>query len=191
MAIFVGIDCLLTDGCSPAVTCVTPLLIEENISFVLPEAGKTLAAIVLFIYIGREHFNHRMVSWAGTNSETHMTLKRALGLLVRGLRLRCPRCGAKTLFRKGFAMHDNCRVCAYRFEREQGYYVGAMYINYGVTVLIIVPGYFALEWWTEFTLGQQLALWSGVGILLPLVFFRHARGLWLGFDYIFNPDEGD
>ena len=64
-------------------------------------------------------------------------------------------------------MHERCRVCGYRFEREQGYFVGAMYINYGVTVLIIVAGYFALEWWTHITLAQQLALWCGVGILLP------------------------
>ena len=120
-----------------------------------------------------------------------MTLKRALGLLGRGVRLRCPRCGAKTLFRKGFAMHECCGACAYRFEREQGYFVGAMYINYGVTVLIIVGGYFALEWWTHVTLAQQLALWCGVGILLPLIFFRQARGLWLAFDYIFNPVEDD
>ena len=118
-------------------------------------------------------------------------MKRALGLLGRGLRLRCPRCGAKTLFRKGFAMHERCRGCDYRFEREQGYFVGAMYVNYGVTALIIVAGYFALEWWTRITLGQQLALWGVVGILLPLAFFRHARGLWLGFDYIFNPGEDD
>ena len=120
-----------------------------------------------------------------------MTLKRVLGLLGRGLRLRCPRCGAKTLFRKGFAMHERCRVCAYRFEREQGYFVGAMYINYGVTALISVAGYFALEWWTRITLGQQLALWGGVGILLPVAFFRQSRGLWLGFDYIFNPGDDE
>jgi len=88
-------------------------------------------------------------------------------------------------------MHERCRVCAYRFEREQGYFIGAMYINYGVTVLIIVAGYFALEWWTRITLGQQLALWCGVGILLPVVFFRQSRGLWLGFDYIFNPGDDD
>ena len=88
-------------------------------------------------------------------------------------------------------MHERCRVCGYRFEREQGYFVGAMYINYGVTVLIIVAGYFALEWWTSITLSQQLALWCSVGVFLPVVFFRHARGLWLGFDYIFNPGDGD
>ena len=88
-------------------------------------------------------------------------------------------------------MHKRCRVCNYHFEREQGYFVGAMYINYGVTALIIVAGYFALEWWTAITLNRQLALWGGVGILLPVVFFRHSRGLWLGFDYIFNPAEDD
>ena len=121
-----------------------------------------------------------------------VTLKRALGLLGRGLRLRCPRCGAKTLFRKGFAMHERCRACAYRFEREQGYFVGAMYVNYGVTVLIIVAGYFALEWWTDITL-RPATCPSGVASAscCPWSSFRQARGLWLAFDYIFNPGEDD
>ena len=55
-------------------------------------------------------------------------------------------------------MHKRCRVCNYHFEREQGYFVGAMYINYGVTALIIVAGYFALEWWTAITLNQPACL---------------------------------
>jgi uncharacterized protein (DUF983 family) len=84
-------------------------------------------------------------------------------------------------------MHDQCHICRLLFEREPGYFVGAMYVNYGMTVGIIVSGYFALEWWSNISLAQQLWLWGTVGVLLPLVFFRHARGLWIGFDYIFNP----
>ena len=55
-------------------------------------------------------------------------IPRALALLWRGMCLRCPRCGARTLFRTWFAMHERCAVCGLRFEREQGYFLGAMYI---------------------------------------------------------------
>lgn len=32
-------------------------------------------------------------------------------------------------------MHEACTVCHYKFEREPGYFLGAMYISYGIAVL--------------------------------------------------------
>jgi uncharacterized protein (DUF983 family) len=112
---------------------------------------------------------------------------RAITLLNRGLRLRCPRCGAGALFQGWLKMHQHCASCHLQFEREQGYFIGAMYMNYAFTVAITVSGYFVLEWLTNISLAQQLALWGSVSILAPLALFRHARGLWLSFDYMFNP----
>jgi hypothetical protein len=88
-------------------------------------------------------------------------------------------------------MYDRCARCHLRFEREQGYFLGAMYINYGVTVILALIGYFALELWRPMSLTWQLALWVSFGILFPLVFFRHSRGLWLAFDYIFDPVDNE
>jgi hypothetical protein len=89
-------------------------------------------------------------------------------------------------------MHECCSVCQLRFEREQGYFLGAMYINYGVTVVLALIGSFALEWWTTVSLAQQLLLWVGFCSLFPVLFFRYSRALWLAVDHIFDPveDEG-
>jgi uncharacterized protein (DUF983 family) len=105
--------------------------------------------------------------------------------------LRCPRCGARSLFRTWFAMHERCTVCGLRFEREQGYFLGAMYINYGVTVLLALIGFLALEYWMQPSLTQKLIVWLAFGTVFPLLFFRHARGLWLGFDYLVNPSAAE
>ena len=35
-------------------------------------------------------------------------------------------------------MPNGCAVCGLDFQREQGYYIGAMYINYGVTTAILL-----------------------------------------------------
>ena len=123
--------------------------------------------------------------------EQRNNVPRAVRLLMRGLCLRCPRCGARSLFRTWFSMHARCFVCQLRFEREQGYFLGAMYINYGVTVVLALIGSFTLEWWITVSLAQQLTLWVGFCALFPVVFFRHSRGLWLGFDYIFDPVEDE
>jgi len=122
-------------------------------------------------------------------SDGQRHVARAVRLLVWGLCLRCPRCGTRSLFRTWFTMHERCSVCQLRFEREQGYFLGAMYINYGVTVVLALIGSFALEWWTAVSLAQQLLLWVGFCSLFPMLFFRHSRGLWLAFDHIFDPVE--
>jgi hypothetical protein len=84
-------------------------------------------------------------------------------------------------------MHERCDVCQLRFEREPGYFLGAMYINYGVTVVLALMGSFALEWSTPVSLTQQLILWVGFCSLFPILFFRYSRSLWLGIDYGCDP----
>ena len=109
--------------------------------------------------------------------------------LIRGLSLRCPQCGRGKVFDGLFSMRVSCSHCLLKFEREQGYFVGAIYVNYAATILIAVPGFFVLDYWTEISISQQLFLWIAFAILFPLLFFRHSRSLWLVADYILNPAE--
>jgi len=48
--------------------------------------------------------------------------------------------------------------CHFKFEREHGFFVGAIYLNYAATVAIAIPGYFVLDYLTEMTLTQRLVL---------------------------------
>lgn len=84
-------------------------------------------------------------------------------------------------------MNSDCSHCGLKFEREQGYFVGAIYINYAATVAIAVPGFFLLDLFTGMTINQQLALWVPFAIIFPLIFFHHSRSLWLALDHWFNP----
>ena len=34
-------------------------------------------------------------------------------------------------------MHERCPVCDLKFEREAGYFLGAMYVSYGLALVII------------------------------------------------------
>lgn len=110
-------------------------------------------------------------------------------ILGRGMHLRCPRCGAAPLFSGRFSMYSHCLSCDLQFEREQGYFVGAIYVNYVVTTILVIGGYFALDRVLGISLTNQLILWCTFAILFPLIFFRYARSLWLSFDYIFNPEN--
>lgn len=110
-------------------------------------------------------------------------------IFSRGVRLRCPRCGEGKLFAGFFSMHPQCLHCALTFEREQGYFVGAIYINYAATTLIAIAGFLTLDYFAHLSLSQQLLLWGSFAILFPLFFFRYSRSLWLSLDYLFNPAE--
>jgi uncharacterized protein (DUF983 family) len=103
--------------------------------------------------------------------------------LVRALRLRCPRCGRGTLYDGWLSMRERCPVCGFIYEREQGYFVGAMYVNYGLTALLGLGGVLLLDDLIGLSLTQQLVIAVPVMLLAPVLFFRHARSFWLGIEY--------
>jgi uncharacterized protein (DUF983 family) len=112
---------------------------------------------------------------------------RLFSMLHWGLKLKCPRCGAGSLYAKPFRMRAHCPSCGLKFEREQGYFVGAIYINYAATIAIAVPGFFILDVFLKLPIGQQLAIWVPFAVIFPLLFFHHSRALWLVLDHLFNP----
>ena len=118
--------------------------------------------------------------------ERHVS--RALLVLGRAFRLRCPHCGEGELFTGWFAMLERCGFCGMRFEREQGYFVGAIYVNYAVTVIVALTGYLLLWGFTSISTRGQLLLWVPFVILFPLWFFRYSRSLWLALAYLFSPE---
>jgi uncharacterized protein (DUF983 family) len=112
--------------------------------------------------------------------------------LARGFRLRCPRCGHGALLRGayGFRMRRECPVCGLDYFREPGYYVGAMIINYGITVVLIVGAYlistFMREVWHTSSDWKILA-WMGASIVISLSIVPLSRSLWLAIDYWVEP----
>lgn len=110
-------------------------------------------------------------------------------MVGRAWRLRCPRCGQTRLFKNWFQMHAACGHCQLKFEREPGYFLGSIYVNYGLTALLVTVLYFVL-FFGEVT-SPRMALWivAGFAVLFPVCFFRYARSLWLGFDHFWDPTE--
>jgi uncharacterized protein (DUF983 family) len=105
----------------------------------------------------------------------------------RALGLRCPRCGRAPLFRGWFTMNVLCPGCSLRFERAPGYWIGAIYVNYGVTVLVAVIGYFVVRAWAGLET-VQLVIWVPFVVGFPLWFFRYSRAIWLALEYGLNPE---
>ena len=86
-------------------------------------------------------------------------------------------------------MNSECLHCGLVFEREQGYFVGAIYINVIVTEALL-GGFYLISIATGF-LADQLTdtVLFTLAVILPLLFFRHARSMWLSIDYAVDPPK--
>ncbi|HUI58189.1 MAG TPA: DUF983 domain-containing protein [Bryobacteraceae bacterium] len=116
-----------------------------------------------------------------------------IGALRGIVRQVCPRCRQGAIFRsplwRGYlTMHQQCPVCGLKYEREPGYFLGAMYFSYALSIppgLIIV----LLIWrWTGWQF--DLVMLGAFLCYLPLVpaVTRWARVIWMYVDRHFDPD---
>lgn len=110
--------------------------------------------------------------------------------LRRSFALVCPHCGGGRLFAGWFRMHPACPRCGLPFTRGPGFYLGSIYINYGVTVLVTLAVYAAIVLGLGGAHETALATCLVVAVVLPVLFFRHARSLLLALDSAVNRHQG-
>ena len=84
-------------------------------------------------------------------------------------------------------MNPVCRHCHATFEREPGFFLGAIYFNYGLTAILALIGFMVLTF-TQW-LPRQQTLWCTLAftVIFPVWYFRYARSFWLAFDHFWDP----
>ena len=110
--------------------------------------------------------------------------------LAATLALRCPRCLHGRVWRSFLSMYERCPECGLVFEREPGYFTGAMVVSYGIAVPtfgLIVIALLVLG------LDTGLALLTGAALYLGLApfIFRYSRVIWLQLDWLVDPMGAD
>src|SRR5438105_689923 len=112
-----------------------------------------------------------------------------LGSMLAG---RCPRCHKGRIFAPLFGssplkMHTACSDCGLVFDREPGYFVGAMYFSYTFGVATVVP--LALILLLVFHVSAVVVIVIALlQTLATMVFsFRYARVAWLYLDQALDP----
>ncbi len=118
--------------------------------------------------------------------------------------MKCPRCHEGDLFisKKAYSlnmasMHKTCSRCGERFEPEPGFYFGAAYVSYALTVALWVAYYVALITFESlgfytFTFADDAIAFILGGIallvvLLPLI-YRFSRSIWINFFVNYRKD---
>ena len=108
-------------------------------------------------------------------------------VLIRGLKLKCPACGRDALYQSAFKIKERCASCGLVYGREQGYFVGAIYINVMATEALILFVYLVLFFAFPVMGDAVYIVLFIMAITLPLIFFRLSRSLWLSIDHIISP----
>ena len=111
--------------------------------------------------------------------------------LGRGLTMRCPRCGGRGLFATFFELEDACPRCDYSFEREEGYWLGAMIVS-----IAVVEGLFGLAFvagmlatWPDVPWNAFLILGVAMNAVLPVVLYPWSKTVWMGLHTSFVPSS--
>jgi len=108
----------------------------------------------------------------------------------------CPRCQESKLFEdsnpyhlsKIFDMPERCEHCGQKFEVEPGFYYGAMYVSYGISIAYLVSVFVAMMvLYPSFTTTEYLVLAITTLLFLTPLFFRLARAVWINLFVGYDP----
>jgi uncharacterized protein (DUF983 family) len=108
-------------------------------------------------------------------------------VIINILTEKCPNCGKGHVFEKNKnifqfpVMKKNCEVCDYRFDREPGYFLGAMYLSYGLSVLQGIITFLLFYFlfpsvpllWRAFTIVGVILLFSFKNFKLSRILYIH------------------
>jgi hypothetical protein len=84
-------------------------------------------------------------------------------------------------------MHDHCPACGLRFEREQGYFLGALYIAYALATPIL--SLLTLVCWLLGVGSVGLSFLAAIIVFFPIspMVFRYSRVIWMHLDHLLDP----
>lgn len=105
------------------------------------------------------------------------------------IRLKCPNCLQGAVFRKPFSMFPTCAQCGITYEREQGYFMMAVFVGYVMGFAIVIPVLLLLY------LTLRPSMWGYiiggvVTLLLAIPFiFHYARVIWMHLDQLMDPRQ--
>jgi uncharacterized protein (DUF983 family) len=104
--------------------------------------------------------------------------------LARGARLNCPACGRRSIFQTPFRIRPFCPACGTVFQREEGFFVGAVMLNVITTeVAVMLAAGLSLFAFPDLE-SLLLGLVFAVALLFPIAFYHHSWSLWLAGDHL-------
>jgi hypothetical protein len=111
--------------------------------------------------------------------------------------MKCPHCHTGDMFidknpynlKYLSKMPEQCPKCSQSFFPEVGFYWGAMYMSYGLTVFSSVINVLLIGYFSNWNLLLMVLGNTAILLLSNPVFYRYARVLWLQVNTPFSKEE--
>lgn len=111
--------------------------------------------------------------------------------------MKCPRCHEGNVFetrnpyKKMTAVKETCSHCGLRYEKEMGFFYGAMYVSYMLNIALFVTSvvaYFILL--DQYISGTTLMIiYVSLTVILMPIYYRLSRTIWLNFFNSYDPEK--
>jgi uncharacterized protein (DUF983 family) len=121
---------------------------------------------------------------------SELSTARAVRILWRGIRLRCPHCGSGGILDGWFKLQHRCPSCGLVLDRgESDYFLGAYLVNLVAVELILTAIMVAIGIATAPDVPWTLLTWGGVvfALVVAIGCYPLTKVLWLAFDVILRP----
>ncbi|MBD0823918.1 MULTISPECIES: DUF983 domain-containing protein [Aestuariibaculum] len=111
--------------------------------------------------------------------------------VINALNCKCPNCKKGKIFlNKGNIlllnipkMNERCQICNYKFERETGFFFGAMFVSYAIAVAQMIASLVVFWYFFDLSPLRVFVIVILVAFLLSTVNFKLSRSIWIYLFY--------
>ena len=89
-------------------------------------------------------------------------------------------------------MREHCPGCGLRFEREPGYWVGAVVVNTVVifATFVVVFGSLTAATWPDVPWATVLWVTVSLNLVIPVLLYPLSKTIWMALELSWHPLEG-
>ena len=98
-------------------------------------------------------------------------------------RNRCPKCGETPIFKGFYSMNAKCSACGNVYEKESGYFMGAMMAAYFLGIVAIVPTLVLCIFALQLELPTALIIAGLQLVVFQPILFRYSRIIWINIEH--------
>ena len=121
---------------------------------------------------------------------SELSTARAVRILWRGIRLRCPHCGSGGILDGWFKLKHRCPTCGLVLDRgESDYFLGAYLVNLVAVELILTAIMVIIGIATAPDVPWTFLMWGGIvfALVAAIACYPLTKVLWLAFDVMLRP----
>ncbi|GGG50929.1 DUF983 domain-containing protein [Bizionia arctica] len=111
--------------------------------------------------------------------------------VIDALNCKCPNCKKGNIFMNGGnlllfkipKMNNKCPECNYKFEREVGFFFGAMFVSYALAAAQMITSLVVFWYFIDLSPLRVFAIIGVLAFLLSTFNFKLSRSIWIYLFY--------